>query len=295
MNSCNKNVEPDGIGENNPPVALFTVTPGNGNTLTIFLFDASESSDEDEDNSNLQIRWDFNGDGNWDTEWSVDRLVYHQYATQGTYNCTLQVIDSEGEISTAAKAVDVTAAVTYTDPRDNQVYSTLTLGSQTWFAQNLNYDTVGTWCYLNNQAYCDNVGRLYDHETALVACPPGWHLPSDQEWKELEIFLGMSAAEANNTLWRGSDQGSQLKAIYSWYQNGNGSNSSGFTALASGWYFTNYGYWQSETASTIFRTSTESTSDPLRAWTRKLDYNEDRVFRFEDYKNSGFSVRCVKD
>ena len=64
-----------------------------------------------------------------------------------------------------------------------------------------------------------------------TACPVGWHLPSDAEWQQLEIYLGMDPSVANTTDWRGTDQGNQLKSTTLWTAGGSATNSSGFTAL----------------------------------------------------------------
>jgi uncharacterized protein (TIGR02145 family) len=68
-------------------------------------------------------------------------------------------------------------------------------------------------------------------------CPDGWHLPADAEWKVLEMFLGMSQADADKYDWRGSDEGGQLKELgfTDWsVPNTGASNSSGFTAVPGG-------------------------------------------------------------
>ena len=67
------------------------------------------------------------------------------------------------------------------DARDNQTYQTVTLGDQTWLAQDLNYETDNSWCYDDDPENCDTYGRLYDWEAARTACPAGWHLGSDEE------------------------------------------------------------------------------------------------------------------
>ncbi len=65
-------------------------------------------------------------------------------------------------------------------------------------------------------------------------CPIGWHLPTDDEWKGLEIELRMTQNDVNRTGWRGTNQGYLLKTKTGWNSNGNGINKSGFDALPSG-------------------------------------------------------------
>jgi len=117
------------------------------------------------------------------------------------------------------------------DERDWQAYRITTIGTQTWLAENLNYDITGGVCYgdgipnyisgtlPNNevQANCDTYGRLYNWNTAMNVCPEGWHLPSQVEWNVL------------------GDDATKLKATSGWNSNGNGSDEYGFSALPGGY------------------------------------------------------------
>lgn len=80
----------------------------------------------------------------------------------------------------------------FTDDRDGQTYETVKIGNQTWFAENLNYDTEDNFstCYDNNQTNCFSYGKLYHGDTAQTICPSGWHLASVDEWQELFDYLG---------------------------------------------------------------------------------------------------------
>ena len=188
-----------------------------------------------------------------------------------------------------------------TDARDSETYGTVEIGNQCWMSENLNYtpSSSNSWCYDNIPANCTTYGRLYDWNTASNntssstnpsgvqgVCPTDWHLPSDAEWKELEMELGMSQAEADNTGGRGTNEGEQLKTS-SW----GGNNSSGFTALPGGKRGTN-GSFHYEGSDVTWWSATESGND---VWRRGLTSSQSDVYRFTDVKGLGYSVRCLKD
>jgi len=121
-------------------------------------------------------------------------------------------------------------------------------------------------------------------------CPSGWHIPSDGEWMELEISLGMSESVAAFEGWRGTDEGYQMKSTSGWMNNGNGSNSSGFTGLPGGYSysggFANFGFvghWWSASESGSY------------SWLRLLDNSYDFVGRNGNFRSYGISARCVRD
>ena len=188
---------------------------------------------------------------------------------------------------------------------DSNVYKTVKIGNQWWMAENLKVTK-----YRNGEAippgnYSNGLGLLYNwyavNDTSKIA-PAGWHVPSDEEWKELEKYLGMSEADADKVNFRGTHEGEKLKAQGSnnWVVYNNyevfATNESGFSALAGncrmfdgsagqpfGSVYT--GFWWTSTASI----------ENNQAWYRHLDYKKANVFRFYGPKAYGFSVRCVKD
>jgi uncharacterized protein (TIGR02145 family) len=205
---------------------------------------------------------------------------------------------------------------TFIDSRDNHEYKWMKIGNQIWMAENLAYlpsvnhvkpDSTNLPHYyiygydginVNEAKATSNYavyGVLYDWEAALTAPPAGWHLPSDAEWKQLEIELGMTQEEVNESIspyYRGTDQGTKMKTKIGWHNNGNGTNSSGFSSLPGGFRFStgdfctleSFGYWWS---------STEGSE--LCAWSRGLAYNKSSVSRNSNFKKNGFSIRCIKD
>jgi hypothetical protein len=90
-----------------PPLAAFIITPPAGIVGTVFSYDASSSSDDFDPLASLSFRWDFEGDGNWDTEWSTDCTATNSYTENGAYQVTLQAKDTHDHISTVSKNLSV--------------------------------------------------------------------------------------------------------------------------------------------------------------------------------------------
>lgn len=197
--------------------------------------------------------------------------------------------DNKGAKSVDEIKVKVVAGAseTFTDPRDMQEYYIVDIGSQTWFAQDLRYYTSDTGCIDNNGP---NDGVIYNWYSAKIACPNGWHLPSDSEWKTLEKHIGMSDSEVNNTRWRGSNEGNELKCKCGWgsmIDSGHGNDHYHFTALPD--YKDVYGFgtsniWWTNTEAEYFTVFVRSLQD----WTGQIE----RAELPKDLKNS---VRCIKD
>jgi uncharacterized protein (TIGR02145 family) len=194
---------------------------------------------------------------------------------------------------------------------DGNVYYTVTIGTQVWTAENLKtshcndgtlitklsvipdweeFSTPGYWIDAKIYGYfynwwAVNPGKL---------CPTGWHVPSDPEWKALEMYLGMTQLQADSLGSRGTNQGIQLKSTSGWLSGVKGTNASGFSALAGGMYFP-WGFVEPEGDGKygVWWTSTEN--DTYRAYTRSLWYNSNKVRRDYSDKQSGYNVRCLKD
>ncbi len=276
-------------------------------------------------------QWDF-GDGSFSSE----RNPTHTYSTAGTYTVSLTVSNAYGsDIEIKENFITVNLQSETVTDIDGNTYATVTIGNQTWMAENLKVthypngdpiplvtdntawgnlqgnNTDDAYCYYNNNANgeADTYGALYTYAAAIGdnwerdlvenqgVCPDGWHLPSDAEWKTLEMTLGMSQSEADNTGWRGTNQGSKLAGNADLWNNGaletnSEFGSSGFTALPGGYRGSsgsfygvgNGGYWWS---------ATENGSS--YAYYRRLYYDSSEVDRDSNLKSYGFSVRCLRD
>jgi uncharacterized protein (TIGR02145 family) len=172
------------------------------------------------------------------------------------------------------------------DPRDNKTYKTIVLGNQEWMAENLNYATESkSWYYDNSDSLGAIYGRLYCWDEALNACPAGWSLPSDEEWKILERHLGIPDSTLNVLGYIGTDQGTRLKA----------GGDTGFNVLMGGYYFERWVksfYYIGQYAT--FWTSTSE--DEECAFIRDFSINDPTIFRNSQSKNyMRFSVRCIKN
>ena len=190
-----------------------------------------------------------------------------------------------------------------------QVYHTVEIGGQCWFKENLNYNTGNSWCYEDSSYNCDIFGRLYDWETIMNGasssnsvpsgvqgiCPQGWHVPSDEEWKILEGTVdtqyGVGDPEWDEREYRGFDAGKHLKSTTGWFNNENGDNSSGFTALPGGYKYGGNFYALSKSAT--FWSSRDAGIS--WAWLRHIYYSSDEISRYYYYQAVGKSLRCIKD
>jgi len=173
----------------------------------------------------------------------------------------------------------------FTDSRDGKQYKIVTIGKQTWMAENLNYNASGSKCYGNYESECQRYGRLYNWYTAKTACPSGWHLPSDAEWDALTVTVGGKETA-----------GKFLKTTSGWNSGGNGTDKYGFTALPGGGgrssnlgskflYIGDNGFWWS---------SSESRADfAAYCWGMSKDDDVSRDDYGKDFDL--FSVRCVQD
>jgi len=215
----------------------------------------------------------------------IDTVYYWKIVAKDTFGNT-----TEGPVWSFK-----TGVVQY-DSRDGNSYATVKIGQQYWMAENLNYETETGSRYYEDSAKYSPYGRLYIWDAAIIACPDGWHLPTDEDWQILEKYIGMTEDEANGLGVRGYNEGDQLKSTEGWYQdtiiNGNGSDAWGFTAYPAGTYWTD-GYFNAFGYTTRFWTSTENAG--VYSWYRVINYHISGILRTFNVKTDGFSVRCVRN
>ena len=190
---------------------------------------------------------------------------------------------------------------TFTDPRDGKTYRTVKLGERIWMAENLNYEIKDSlvsncdenggcdmgfptnrpqsWCNDNKQENCDKYGRLYNLEAAKVACPPGWSLPTVEEWPERG---------------NGGYPAFVDYAVVGW---GGGKDTYGFSILSAGNYSAASQYFHEPGGTTtFFWTSTIDTrNNDCATMVHFGNGSEGMVSVCANDESDGLSVRCLKD
>jgi uncharacterized protein (TIGR02145 family) len=206
---------------------------------------------------------------------------------------------------------------------DGNIYKTVVIGTQLWMQSDLKTTTYNNntpiptvttadpgssnaaWaaltsaacCWYNNDpSYGSTYGMIYNWYAVetTVLCPAGWHVPTDDQFKTLEMNLGMAQTEAEATLWRGTNQGTQLKSISTWTPS-TGTNSSGFTAVGGGYRYGIDGSFNSIGSVSYWWSSTLHWADTTKALYRRLDSDETRIYREGVIKAGGKFVRCLKN
>ncbi len=207
---------------------------------------------------------------------------------------------------------------------DGNFYKTIQIGNQVWMAENLrvtryrngdaiSYITDNTeWVHTTNGAYCDykdnndiiiNYGLLYNwyavNDSRNIA-PEGWRVPTDEDWKELELNLGISRSDADKDGWRGKDIAEGLKETKTSSKGAwisllsNSTNLTGFSALPGGSrYIRSNGLIENIGKHASFWTNTELNEQ--YAWYRALYYTQSGIGRFGALKGNGFSVRLIRE
>ena len=187
----------------------------------------------------------------------------------------------ETSASSSSQAPKSSAAISYgtlTDSRDGKTYKTVTIGKQTWMAENINYETRYSFCYNNKAEYCAKYGRLYIWEFAQEACPAGWGLPSLEEFQALVAAVGGDAIA-----------GKALKSTEGWKDGGNGTDDYGFSALPAG-------YMKEDSTFRFEGEISQFWSTSGTTWKSQLEmaYDRDSLFLSTAYTEFALSVRCLK-
>ena len=201
---------------------------------------------------------------------------------------------------------------------EGQVYNTVQIFSQCWLKENLNTGEMipGTsdqtdngiiekYCYNNEPDSCSKYGGLYQWDELMQysleegvqgICPPGWHIPTDDEWKVLEGVVDsqyqISDAEWNGINIRGFDAGDNLKSIQGWSYNGNGADKYGFAGLPAG-RRNKLASYEDVGDYAFYWTSSDFIFD--EAYSRVLINFLPGVIRSQSHWDYGFSVRCLRD
>ena len=188
-----------------------------------------------------------------------------------------------------------------------RTYKTVKLGTQTWMAENLritrfqNGDSIPqartaeewkkadlaeqpAWCYYNNDTANDRTyGKLYNWWAITdprKLAPAKWHIPNDEEWTRVTLFLGGERIAAQ-----------KMKLTTLWPEKGVGTNKSNFSALPSGSRDAN-GLFRSLGTFGIWWTAEEFSMD--KSWGREMG-SGNGIGRYSYQKGNGFAIRCVKD
>jgi len=216
------------------------------------------------------------------------------------------VLPSSSSSVVSQSGVVYGSSVTY----EGETYQTVVIGSQTWFAKNLNYNVSGSKCYSNSTSNCDTYGRLYDWSTAMGLpsscnssycssqiqsphrgiCPSGWHIPSNADWDKLYRYA--DGTNGTSSPYDSPTAGRYLKATSGWSSGGNGTDQYGFSALPGGYGCSSgsffdvgyYGYWWSATE-----------INASNAYSRGMSISSATVIRNDYNKSYLYSVRCVQD
>ncbi len=201
----------------------------------------------------------------------------------------------------------------FVDNRDNEVYATVLIGDQCWFAEDLRHDggcSGNTWTIVSPYNACNDQGGGYDgllyqwdaamggstEEGAQGQCPTGWHIPTDEEWKILEgntdPIHEYPDDEWGTVGYRGTDVGDMLKDLEGGWCYSDHCGNSGFNAVPGGWRSSSGSLFRSDPEG---RWWTSSEYSSMFAFFRRLKSDDSGSFRNVASKNSGYSVRCLRD
>jgi uncharacterized protein (TIGR02145 family) len=256
------------------------------------------------ENESVTYLWDF---GDEDT--STEEDPSHVYLSVGFHTVSLTITNQFGD-KTNVKEDYIKVYEYMLEDIDQNRYEYVIINDQAWMAEDLQVTNTKNgnslsfvsnhedWKNLFNEgidkAYCNSLNAnamLYTYSAATEICPAGWHLPSDNEWKELEIYMGMSIEELDSIGWRGEGLATKIKSETGWGETYVGTNDYGFNAMLAGW--ANEATVNLNNNSSMYWTSTEFMEGA--PYLRYIGDHTDKIKRDWQSKYRGISVRCLKD
>tara|TARA_R100000951_G_scaffold102539_1_gene94662 strand:+ start:665 stop:1357 length:693 start_codon:yes stop_codon:yes gene_type:complete len=217
------------------------------------------------------------------------------------FSCT------EGEVITINNPNLLPLADPFTDPRDGEEYGTVTIDGMRWLASNLRYTDIAsngdTLSYDKNTP--SFYGKYYNTDRMLNVCPSGWHLPSDEEWTQLEEWiLGRKLTPSDISPWtsegkvRGNYANKLKHSGADW--NGEGTDDHGLNIFATG--VITFNTAEPITGKmTMYMTSTTSYLNNNKYYFRHFRHNEEGIIRevlpigTEMIAIKKTSCRCIED
>jgi uncharacterized protein (TIGR02145 family) len=252
---------------------------------------------EDEDGSIVEVRYYIDDKGVGSSNSFPFSYSWNTIGEElGAHIIKAKAFDDKGGTEEYEINISLISTSSIVDSRDNEIYLSVLIGEQWWMAENLNYNANGSYVYENISNYTNDYGRLYNWNAAMTACPDGWHLPSDYEWKQLEMHLGMSEQVVENYSYRGSNEGGKLKGIGTTYwesPNYGATNQSAFNALPGGGMDDYNNFFFNLRNHAYFWSSSEN--GYFYALIRGLGAEYQTVLRDVKTKDNAYSVRCIKD
>ena len=308
--------------DHEPPSAEISIQPHFGDINTVFLLDASPSSDNMTDNFRLQARWDINGDGIWESDFSIKKQFAWKYHEEGVYRIVCEVMDDHGNIAKVIQNMQVAPILrdsVFTDSRDGKTYSAVFLFDRWWMQQNLDYGTqlqdgeqgsdnskVEKYKYHDDEHdslyggyYSWDEATDYKRNVVNGICPEGWRLPTSEDidhiiellffTKDYTSFLAPGKAYKLNF----ELTGKYINETQSWHLQGRTGSfwinqEQPFDKFMSWVYYANYKHYD---YTSIYKPVIYTDYNPLSSisveWQKEWgDYS---------YQKVALPVRCVKD